>query len=95
MLNVVEAPDILYNETSNDTTVAEGASVHLRCKAIGVPEPTIFWKRKGNTSIILRSENGTTRGKILLLLTMGDKLKVLRSMMCAKNTNMSIRYFYS
>ena len=30
VLNVVEAPDILYNETSNDTIVAEGASVSLR-----------------------------------------------------------------
>ena len=30
VLNVVEAPDILYNETSNDTIVAEGASVTLR-----------------------------------------------------------------
>ena len=69
MLSVVEAPDFLLNETSSDTIVAEGASVHLRCKAIGVPEPTIYWKKKGKTAINLRSENGTTRGKIMLLLT--------------------------
>ena len=37
MLNVVEAPDILYNETSNDTIVAEGASVQLKCEARGYP----------------------------------------------------------
>ena len=75
MLSVVEAPKFVYNETSNDTTAAEGASVHLRCKAIGVPEPTIFWRRRGRTAIVLRSENGTTRGKIMFLLTMCDKLK--------------------
>ena len=33
MLEVVEAPDILYNETSNDTITMEGASVSLRCEA--------------------------------------------------------------
>ena len=30
---VVEAPDILYNETSNDTITMEGASVSLNCEA--------------------------------------------------------------
>ena len=30
MLEVVEAPDILYNETSNDTITMEGSSVTLR-----------------------------------------------------------------
>ena len=33
MLEVVEAPDILYNETSNDTITMEGASVSLKCEA--------------------------------------------------------------
>jgi hypothetical protein len=32
-LSVVEAPDILYNETSNDTIVPEGSGVSLRCEA--------------------------------------------------------------
>ena len=95
MLSVVEAPDFLYNETSNDTTVAEGASVHLRCKARGVPEPTISWRRQDKAAIVLRSENGTTRGKIMFLLTMCDKLKASKCTPHAKNTNMSIRYFYS
>ena len=30
---MVEAPDILYNETSNDTITMEGASVSLNCEA--------------------------------------------------------------
>ena len=33
MLEVVEAPDILYNETSHDTIPMEGASVNLKCEA--------------------------------------------------------------
>ena len=40
-LSVVEAPDILYNETSNDTIVPEGYDVNLRCEARGFPEPTV------------------------------------------------------
>ena len=59
----------MYNETSNDTIVAEGASVHLRCEARGFPEPTVSWKRADRTAIVLRNGKGTTRGKITLLLT--------------------------
>ena len=66
MLSVVEAPDILYNETSNDTIVAEGASVHLRCEARGFPEPNVKWKRADRRPIVLRNGKGTTRGKILI-----------------------------
>ena len=54
-MNVVEAPDILYNETSNDTIVAEGASVSLRCEARGFPEPTVEWQREGRRQIVIRS----------------------------------------
>ena len=62
-MSVVEAPDILYNETSNDTIVAEGASVHLKCEARGYPEPTVSWKRGNKMPIVLRDGKGTTRGK--------------------------------
>ena len=65
ILSVVEAPDILYNETSNDTIVAEGASVHLKCEARGYPEPTVSWKRGNKMPIVLRDGKGTTRGKSL------------------------------
>lgn len=63
-MNVVEAPDILYNQTSNDTIVAEGASVVLRCEARGFPEPSISWKRADRRPIVLRNAKGSViRGK--------------------------------
>ena len=64
ILNVVEAPDILYNETSNDTIVAEGASVALRCEARGYPEPTVTWRREDGAPIVLRNHQTPSRRKM-------------------------------
>ena len=63
---MVEAPDILYNETSNDTIVAEGASVTLRCEARGYPEPTVTWRREDGAPIVLRNQkaHSTLRRKM-------------------------------
>jgi len=58
MLEVVEAPDILYNETSNDTITMEGASATLRCEARGYPEPTLTWQREDKQPIVLRDSSG-------------------------------------
>ena len=63
LLNVVEAPDILYNETSNDTIVAEGASVTLRCEARGFPEPSVSWRREHRRQIVMRQGERVRRGK--------------------------------
>jgi len=62
---VVEAPDILYNETSNDTIVPEGSGVRLRCEARGYPEPSVIWRREDGAAIALRSDDGdrTRRGE--------------------------------
>ena len=65
-LSVVEAPDILYNETSNDTIVPEGYDVNLRCEARGFPEPTVTWRREGGALIALRDNDDagkTIRGE--------------------------------
>ena len=63
---MVEAPDILYNETSNDTIVAEGASVTLRCEARGYPEPTVTWRREDGAPIVIRNhqQHSTSRRKM-------------------------------
>ena len=57
---MVEAPDILYNETSNDTIVPEGSGVRLRCEARGFPEPTVTWRREDGALIAIRRDNGKT-----------------------------------
>ena len=61
---MVEAPDILYNETSNDTIVAEGASVTLRCEARGYPEPIVTWRREDGAPIVLRNNPTPIRIKM-------------------------------
>ena len=60
---MVEAPDILYNETSNDTIVLEGAGTKLRCEARGYPEPTVMWRRENGALIALRKNQKVERGK--------------------------------
>ncbi|XP_023322105.1 igLON family member 5 [Eurytemora carolleeae] len=80
MLEVVEAPDILYNETSNDTITMESANVNLICEARGYPEPTVIWKREDKENIVLRDGTGgvhrvsSVEGRELSLtkLTRGD-----------------------
>ena len=67
VLNVVEAPDILYNETSNDTIVAEGASVTLRCEARGYPEPIVTWRREDGAPIVLRNHQTPIRSKMQIV----------------------------
>lgn len=58
ILEVVEAPDILYNRTSNDTICMESSDVTLNCEARGYPEPTITWQREDKQNIVLRDGTG-------------------------------------
>lgn len=45
-LAVVVPPDIIDLETSHDMTVDEGQNVTLTCSAVGLPKPTIEWRRE-------------------------------------------------
>ena len=45
------SPDIIYGQTSTDTTANEGDNVALRCAAEGHPGPRIVWHREGGDMI--------------------------------------------
>lgn len=51
-LAVVVPPDIIDYETSHDMTVDEGQNVTLTCTAVGLPEPTIEWRREGKKPLM-------------------------------------------
>lgn len=40
-------PEIVDNGTSHDMVVDEGQNVTFTCSAVGLPEPTIEWRREG------------------------------------------------
>lgn len=56
-LEVVISPDILDDEESFGGGVAvENGSVRLRCRATGIPDPTVLWRREDSRNIVLRHE---------------------------------------
>lgn len=65
ILNVVISPDILPdNESAEGSGMAiEGGIIRLKCKAVGVPDPTVSWKRQDGRNIVLRHEGGREKGK--------------------------------
>ncbi|XP_063241695.1 lachesin-like [Bacillus rossius redtenbacheri] len=66
LLDVVVPPDILNDEETADGGVApENGSVRLRCKATGVPEPRVQWKREDHRSIVLRHDGGRERQAVM------------------------------
>nr|CAD7455884.1 unnamed protein product [Timema tahoe] len=73
-LDVVIPPDIISDEETTDGGVApENGSVRLRCKATGVPEPMVLWRREDSKTIVLRHDGG--REKQGLLTTLVSRLR--------------------
>ncbi|XP_028129278.1 lachesin-like [Diabrotica virgifera virgifera] len=74
-LEVVISPDILSDNEPNDVTEAvEGGTIRLKCKATGVPEPTVAWRREDGGNIILRHEG---RDKQVLRVYDGESLTLM------------------
>ncbi|XP_031623131.1 opioid-binding protein/cell adhesion molecule homolog [Contarinia nasturtii] len=68
-LAVVVPPDIIDYDTSHDMTVDEGQNVTLHCEAVGLPEPTIEWRRESKKPLmsIGSEEIFTIKGSTLML----------------------------
>lgn len=73
-LEVVIPPDILNdNESSESGGVAvEGGTIRLRCHAVGIPDPTVSWRREDSRNLVLRQEGG--RDKKVVRSFEGDAL---------------------
>lgn len=55
------SPDILNEPDLNSATLEEGitnegGSTQMICKAIGVPDPIVQWRREDGKDIVLRTE---------------------------------------
>lgn len=74
-LGVLIPPDILDDEVSDgDNAAPEGGSVHLRCRATGVPDPSVLWRREDSRNIVFRHEGG--REKTVLKTFDGETLQL-------------------
>ncbi|XP_065340926.1 lachesin-like [Cloeon dipterum] len=73
-LEVVIPPDILSEDSSGDGFALEGGTVQIKCKATGLPDPTVTWRREDSKSIVLRQDGSrekqvvrTVEGEVLML----------------------------
>lgn len=57
-LDVVIPPDFIPEETSGDIMIPEGGTAKVSCRARGMPEPRIMWRREDGGDIILRNTHG-------------------------------------
>lgn len=63
-LEVVIPPDFISEETSSDVMVPEGGTARISCRAQGMPEPRIMWRREDGADIVLRDPHGgKTKGR--------------------------------
>ncbi|KAG5893340.1 hypothetical protein JTB14_037498 [Gonioctena quinquepunctata] len=74
-LEVVISPDIVEDEESSDGMAVEGGTIRLKCRASGVPDPSVLWRREDASNIILRPEGG--REKQVLRSFDGETLTLM------------------
>ncbi|KAL1449078.1 hypothetical protein WDU94_000313, partial [Cyamophila willieti] len=74
-LDVTIPPNILDDDPPDGYMVMEGDSITLQCKATGIPEPKVEWKREDNRNIVLRYTNPNgVQTKTERLIQSGEEL---------------------
>ncbi|XP_050541932.1 lachesin-like isoform X1 [Daktulosphaira vitifoliae] len=75
-LDVRIPPDIIDEDdlSGPGSSAMEGGTVRLRCRSTGKPEPKVYWKRKDNRHIIIRSDE--TKKKQESATVKGDTLEL-------------------
>ncbi|KAK0081797.1 hypothetical protein PV325_011546 [Microctonus aethiopoides] len=62
-LTIEVPPDFVADETSGDVMIGEGGQVKLICRAKGVPQPRVNWRREDGKDIIIRESVSVSNGQ--------------------------------
>ncbi|XP_066587576.1 lachesin-like [Prorops nasuta] len=57
LLKIVVPPDFIPEDTSGDIMVTEGGQVKLTCRARGIPQPRVSWRREDGRNITIRESS--------------------------------------
>uniref|UniRef100_A0A1I8HX47 Ig-like domain-containing protein n=1 Tax=Macrostomum lignano TaxID=282301 RepID=A0A1I8HX47_9PLAT len=65
-VHVYELPRFEIQDTSFETSASVGDSVRLRCKAVGMPTPRLYWLRSAGSSSVIRDYGRQVEGSEIL-----------------------------
>lgn len=60
--DILNQPDVSSANLEEGVT-SEGGTIQLVCRATGVPDPTVIWKRENGKDIVLRNEGRDKQGE--------------------------------